>query len=178
MAEKLLVSEPDDLAASATIPVVDLASFLDANDGYDAKDGGGAAVKNATRLAAAKQLVNSCRHVGFVYIVNHGVPTELIDEAFGWARRLFALPLADKMKAPHPDGFAVHRGYSHPGLEKVSQALLADDGDPADADVHEQLRQVRDCKVRPHSPLTPLTRAILTWLQSPKSARKEDETFC
>jgi hypothetical protein len=45
------------------------------------------------------------------------------------------------MKAPHPDGPTVHRGYSWPGLEKVSQVISSD------LEVGESLRSVRDCKV-------------------------------
>ena len=45
------------------------------------------------------------------------------------------------MKAPHPDGPTVHRGYSWPGLEKVSQVISSD------LDVGEKLRAVTDCKV-------------------------------
>lgn len=45
------------------------------------------------------------------------------------------------MLAPHPDGAKVHRGYSWPGLEKVSQVM---NGDEMKAG---ELRKVRDCKV-------------------------------
>lgn len=100
------------------------------------------------RLATAKQLVNACRQVGFVYIVNHGVAPNLVAEAFSWPKKLFDLKHEDKMKAPHPDGSAVHRGYSYLGLEKVSQ-MLADSGVSRNGDkgVHKWLRQISDYKV-------------------------------
>lgn len=44
------------------------------------------------------------------------------------------------MQAPHPDRAEVHRGYSYPGLEKVSQYMEGDEK------VGEELRQVQDCK--------------------------------
>lgn len=44
------------------------------------------------------------------------------------------------MQAPHPDGPTVHRGYSHAGLEKVSQYAGGDEK------VGEALREVADCK--------------------------------
>lgn len=44
------------------------------------------------------------------------------------------------MLAPHPNGPAVHRGYSHPGLEKVSQVISTDE------EVGDKLREVKDCK--------------------------------
>lgn len=44
------------------------------------------------------------------------------------------------MRAPHPDGPQVHRGYSHPGLEKVSQYAGGEEK------VAEKLRETVDCK--------------------------------
>lgn len=46
------------------------------------------------------------------------------------------------MLAPDPDGPIVHRGYSWPSLEKVSQVISED------LEVGEQSRSVTDCKVR------------------------------
>jgi isopenicillin N synthase-like dioxygenase len=96
------------------------------------------------RLGIAKDLVSACRSVGFVYIINHGVPRETLDKAFEITKRLYDLPQEEKMKAPHPPGWTHHRGYSWPGLEKVSAALSEKD----DQKMVEQLREVTDCKVR------------------------------
>jgi isopenicillin N synthase-like dioxygenase len=93
------------------------------------------------RLTVAKELSDACHNVGFVFIINHGVSSELLEEAFGWSKRLFDLKIEEKMLAPHPDGPAVHRGYSWPGLEKVSQVISED------LEVGEKLRVVTDCKV-------------------------------
>ena len=109
------------------IPIVDFAKWSSSSS-------------NAERLAVAKELVAACQSVGFVYIVNHGLPQELLDQAFDTAKHLFELPLQEKMKAPHPDGPDVHRGYSRPGLEKVSQYMAGDESEG------EKLRSVVDCK--------------------------------
>ena len=93
------------------------------------------------RLAVAKELSDACHNVGFVSIINHGISPELLEEAFGWSKRLFDLKTEEKMLAPHPDGHFVHRGYSWPGLEKVSQVISED------LEVGEKLREVTDCKV-------------------------------
>lgn len=93
------------------------------------------------RFAVAKQLADACHNVGFVSIINHGVSSDLLEEAFGWSKRLFDLSTEEKMLAPHPDGPTVHRGYSWPGLEKVSQVISSD------LEVGEKLRAVTDCKV-------------------------------
>jgi isopenicillin N synthase-like dioxygenase len=82
--------------------------------------------------------------VGFVYIINHSLPGALLDEAFHWSRLFFDLPMGEKLRAPHPEGWAVHRGYSWPGLEKVSQAVSADNDDDERT---TQLREVPDIKV-------------------------------
>lgn len=116
---------------SSTIPVVDFSKWNNsANKGE--------------QLAVAKELTDACRRVGFVYIVNHGLPQELLDQAFDTAKRLFALSHDEKMQAPHPPGPEVHRGYSHPGLEKVSQYL--GNGTEDDDKLGESLREVTDCK--------------------------------
>lgn len=113
-----------------TIPIVDFANWNTPT------------TTPSQKLSIAKQLTDACRNVGFVYIINHQIPGDLIEEAFGWAKKLFDLSMEEKMLAPHPDGPAVHRGYSWPGLEKVSQ-VLAGEGE----DVVDELRKVRDCKV-------------------------------
>jgi hypothetical protein len=93
------------------------------------------------RYAIGKKLADACHNVGFVYIINHGVTPELLEEAFGFSKRLFDLTMEEKMLAPHPDGPNVHRGYSYPGLEKVSQVISSDE------EVGKKLREVKDCKV-------------------------------
>lgn len=113
------------------IPIVDLGSF--SSDGT---------LEN--RRKAAEELVTACREVGFVYIKNHGVPQDELDRAFETSKAFYALPTDQKMKAPHPPGWAVHRGYSWPGLEKVSSAISATDND----EFVRQLREVQDFKVR------------------------------
>lgn len=97
-----------------------------------------------SRLKAAEDLVSACRSVGFVYIQNHGVPQSELDRAFALSQQFYALPTEDKMKAPHPPGWAVHRGYSWPGLEKVSGAMSKED----DEEFVKRLREVQDYKVR------------------------------
>jgi isopenicillin N synthase-like dioxygenase len=93
------------------------------------------------RYEIGRNLADACHNVGFVYIINHGISPKLLEEAFAWSKRLFDLKLEEKMLAPHPDGPAVHRGYSYPGLEKVSQVISSD------IDIGEKLREVKDCKV-------------------------------
>ncbi|KAI9367936.1 hypothetical protein BJX61DRAFT_537663 [Aspergillus egyptiacus] len=111
------------------LPVVDFSSWYGPQD-------------EASRRRIAQELVDACQRVGFVRIINHSLSESTLDSAFTWMKRLFALPEEEKMKAPHPPGWAVHRGYSWPGLEKVTQIM--DTGDAAEE--REKLREVPDVK--------------------------------
>lgn len=120
-----------DLSAPEShIPVVDFAGWNS---------------DHPNRQRVAQDIVAACKNVGFVYIINHSLPLAVLDEAFHWSRLFFELPMAEKLQAPHPDGWAVHRGYSWPGLEKVSQAVSADNDEERAA----ELREVPDIKVSP-----------------------------
>jgi hypothetical protein len=91
------------------IPVVDFGAFLQ----------GGADDKRRV----AQDIDDAFCKVGFVYLKNHGVGKEVVDECFAWSKKFFDLPLETKMLAPHPPGGGHHRGYSAPGVEKVSQGV-------------------------------------------------------
>lgn len=115
---------------AAALPIIDFSRWLHGT--------------GAEKKQVAQELAQACREVGFVYVINHGVSQELLEEAFGWSKKLFDLPTETKMLAPHPPGPDVHRGYSWPGLEKVSQ-YIHQEGEDSDAE-DEALRQVQDCK--------------------------------
>lgn len=117
--------------SGANIPIVDFAGW-DSSSSLD------------QRRLIASRLIEACKSIGFVYITNHKVPLVKVAEAFSWSKKLFDLTPDQKKLAPHPDGADVHRGYSWPGLEKVSNLI----GDEEDAQLAaEQLRQVADVKV-------------------------------
>ncbi|KAF2130158.1 Clavaminate synthase-like protein [Dothidotthia symphoricarpi CBS 119687] len=78
------------------------------------------------RERVAKQIDTAFQNAGFVYLTGHGVSADMVREAFTWSKTFFALPPATKMLAPHPPGGTHHRGYSSPGLEKVSQHTYSD----------------------------------------------------
>ena len=123
--------------APFTVPVVDLSPFTSGSD--DPKK----------RQDAAKAFTSVCQSHGFVQVVGHGIPEELVHEAFAWSKKLYDLPHEEKMKAPHPAGPMPHRGYSHPGLEKVMHQR-----DIPGVDENENsFRKVQDFKVRTTSPL-------------------------
>ncbi|OBZ71618.1 hypothetical protein A0H81_08344 [Grifola frondosa] len=87
------------------IPVLDFGRFLD----------------GSSKQEVADAMLSSFKDIGFVHLVNHGLSQEKIDEMFNWSKRFFAQPMELKQLAPHPPSGKHHRGYSAPGVEKVSQ---------------------------------------------------------
>ncbi|KAJ4350626.1 hypothetical protein N0V95_004585 [Ascochyta clinopodiicola] len=112
----------------ASIPIVDFSAYTTTQHTSD-----------KTQTETAREIDEAFRNVGFVYLKNHGVRKESVDECFEWSKRFFALPAATKMQAPHPPGGSHHRGYSAPGLEKVSQHVY-------DANELSKTREVPDYK--------------------------------
>jgi isopenicillin N synthase-like dioxygenase len=131
LASQPLLQFSQTMVANSPVPNIPVVDFT----GWNTESG---------RQRVAEELVAACKKVGFVYIVNHSLPESMLDEAFSWSSSFFELPQDEKLKAPHPDGWAVHRGYSWPGLEKVSQTMSADN----DQDRVKQLREIVDFKVR------------------------------
>ena len=81
---------------ASTIPVIDFSLWIKGGE--------------QEKRCVARDLADACRRVGFVYVVNHLVQDHLLDEAFQWSRKLFALPQDKKMLAPHPPGTLAHLG--------------------------------------------------------------------
>jgi isopenicillin N synthase-like dioxygenase len=131
--EKMTVSPAENRA----IVTIDLSPFTDKCGSYSDTD----------RLKAGQNFVAACHNYGFVKIVGHGLSKQETADAFGWAKKLFALPHEEKMKAPHPREATPHRGYSGLAQEKVySRAEVKHHAD-TNNDVSEELRKVSDFKV-------------------------------
>ena len=120
------------MAPPKSLPTVDLSSFI--KDCYSAQS-----------QKALEDLRGVCQNLGAVNIVGHGISQELLLEAFSCSEKLYNLSHEDKMKAPHPEGPTPHRGYSHPGLEKVYSKQDLDD-DQVKSSGGQSLRQITDYK--------------------------------
>ena len=70
-------------AALAQIPIIDLGCYLDG--------------KPEALEALAAEIKPACQTIGFFYIRNHGVPQDLICNAFAQSARFHALPLESKL---------------------------------------------------------------------------------
>ena len=96
----------------------------------------------AGEAGALEELAERLRHIqeniGFYYIVNHGVPRDLIRGAFGELARFFALPDAEKMKLKPVGG---GRGYIPP---KSSVYVTSTVNKNTKADLNEVLILTRE----------------------------------
>ncbi|TFY58082.1 hypothetical protein EVJ58_g6639 [Rhodofomes roseus] len=99
------MSQAIKLGDVSDIPIVNFAPFLDGSN----------------KQAVADAMIQSFKNTGFVYLVNHSLPKDKVNEMFAWSKKFFALPIQTKMLAPHPSSGMYPRGYSPPGKEKASQ---------------------------------------------------------
>ena len=75
------------------IPQIDLSSF------------------ETRREQLADELWEAAADTGFFQLVNHGIPQTLLDEAFSWSERFFALPEDEKARYPLRPG--VNAGWEY-----------------------------------------------------------------
>ncbi|KAF8531526.1 thymine dioxygenase [Gautieria morchelliformis] len=78
-------------------------------------------VDGSHKQEVADAMLESLKDTGFVYLANHSLPKNKIDDMFKLSKSFFDLPLETKHLAPHPPSGQHHRGYSAMGVEKISQ---------------------------------------------------------
>jgi isopenicillin N synthase-like dioxygenase len=93
------------------IPVVDLSQFLNGNE--------------QQRAEFIETLGKAFHEVGFVGVINHGIPKSLVDDFYNEAKTFFALPVDVKKKYEIPE-LAGQRGYTSFGKEHAKQSKVAD----------------------------------------------------
>ena len=75
-----------------------------------------------SRSHAASAVDEACRRAGFLTIVGHGVPTEVVDSAWHTAHAFFDLPSTEKMRVAMPrPGYPY--GYSPVAGETLAKSL-------------------------------------------------------
>jgi len=109
----------------SVVPIIDFQPFLDGTP--------------EGKLQTGKSLVHVMKTVGFMYIMNHGIPVNEQKRMFEWSKRFFQMDVSKKQKCPHPKDGANHRGWSSVGKEKVVQMVF-------DEKKIEALRSVPDVK--------------------------------
>ena len=120
-----------------TLPLVDLDQFTKGN------------------ITQRDQFVNALgdafHEIGFVGVVNHGIPQDLVDRFYEGSRRFFSLPVEMKRKYEIP-GMAGQRGYTSFGKEHARHSNVGDlkeffqigqtveDGDPIEEEYPANVR--------------------------------------
>jgi isopenicillin N synthase-like dioxygenase len=94
-------------ANPVVVPIIDISALI--NDGSSYED----------RIHVAHQIGNACKNVGFFIIKGHGVPNEIINEAWDATRSFFNLPLEEKMQYRRPQQ-EYPFGYNELGAEILS----------------------------------------------------------
>jgi isopenicillin N synthase-like dioxygenase len=95
----------------AELPIIDLTGFTSGDPAvFD---------RVVAEIAAA------ARGIGFFYLINHGVPREIMDGAFAEARSFFARPFAEKTEIAI-EKIGGNRGYSALGREALDPKAGAD----------------------------------------------------
>ena len=67
---------------SESLPVISIAPLIEATD----------------PAATADSLSQACRESGFFYVVDHGIPSELLSRLESLSHEFFARPLEEKMQ--------------------------------------------------------------------------------
>tara|TARA_Y100000588_G_scaffold330949_1_gene368194 strand:- start:1561 stop:2532 length:972 start_codon:yes stop_codon:yes gene_type:complete len=75
----------------------------------------GPLISDGNLVELTEQLRAACEDIGFFYVLNHGVPQFVVDDAFAASHRFFSQSLDARMKV-HKDRF--HRGYLPLGTTK------------------------------------------------------------
>ena len=79
---------------SESVPVIDIAPFLDGRD----------------RAGVARAVAEACERIGFLVVSGHGLDPEVVERAFERSRVFFDLPRAEKDRW-HPTGPSRQRGF-------------------------------------------------------------------
>lgn len=96
---------------SRAIPLVDLRKFTKGS----AED----------RQSFVKELGHAFQEFGFVGVINHGIPKELVSRYYSESKAFFSLPTEIKSKYEVP-GLAGQRGYTSFGKEHAKQSNVGD----------------------------------------------------
>ena len=110
----LIYSPPTTLSA---VPVIDLE--------------GGPASSAEAQHRIARQIRDACRNIGFFYIVNHGVPDQLVRDQFDWTARFSDLPMDEKMPL-HMRKSATTAGYEPIAEQQLDSQDTSSEAAPPD----------------------------------------------
>ena len=99
------------MARKRAIPLVELSDFTKGDE--------------ASKKAFIKKLSKAFHEIGFVGVVNHGIPKALVNKFYAESQAFFMLPTEKKQKYEVP-GLAGQRGYTSFGKEHAKQSKVGD----------------------------------------------------
>lgn len=99
--DKLAVNSSKPMQPSESVEIIDFAPFW-----------------SGDRQSIARQIDRACREMGFFYLKNCGVPSELLAQQFEQSRQFFALPQTTKQQLAWTTA-ASNRGYGGLGREQL-----------------------------------------------------------
>lgn len=99
------------IETAVDIPIIDFTPFLN-ND-------------SEGKRSVAQAIYHACHTVGFMYLINHGMPLQKIDQAFEQSRHFFTLPLAEKQTIAWSTASS-NRGYIGIERERLNEARPGD----------------------------------------------------
>jgi isopenicillin N synthase-like dioxygenase len=94
-----------------SIPVVNLAEFLSGDP--------------VRKAGFVKELGQAYEEVGFVAVMNHGIPDDIISDLYTYVQQFFALPITTK-RGYEIEGLAGQRGYTSFGKEHAKGSEAPD----------------------------------------------------
>jgi isopenicillin N synthase-like dioxygenase len=97
--------------SNRSIPLVDLSQFISGTD--------------EQKAAFVHDLGDAFHRVGFVGVINHGIPQAKIDAFYDASKMFFSMPIPVKEKYEIP-GLAGQRGYTAFGKEHAKHSQIAD----------------------------------------------------
>lgn len=109
------------------IPLIDFDSFISGDE--------------ATRKSTAQAILSGFQNAGFIYLENHPIPKSAVERTFAESAKFFRRPRQQKDSLAWTTPEA-NRGYSKPGLEKVTNLTDKDDIAQEREEVGEDLKEV------------------------------------
>lgn len=103
------------VACSMSIPTIDLGKWLEGD--------------SAARVQVARDFDIAAKDVGFLQIINHGLPASTLSAILDAADRFYALPDSEKALVS-PESKSVNRGYTAPNSECLALSLAVDSSKP------------------------------------------------
>ena len=99
------------MMSKRAIPLVDLNKYRSQDD--------------SERATFVEELGNAFHKYGFVGVINHGIPQDLVDQFYNNSKSFFSLDKEIKKKY-EVEGLAGQRGYTSFGREHAKQSMVGD----------------------------------------------------